>query len=66
MPRSATRSRNVAEWGFLGALLTALALALVGCAGPTVTDDGYRAKTAGTLQDISSALSTAKLTMQRS
>jgi hypothetical protein len=32
-----------------------------GCAGPTVTDGGYRAKTAGMLSDISSSLATAKL-----
>lgn len=36
---------------------------LAGCVGPTVTDGGYRAKTSGALQDISSALATAKLTM---
>jgi hypothetical protein len=39
-------------------------VALAGCAGPTVTDGGYRAKTAGALQDISSALATARLTMR--
>jgi hypothetical protein len=39
-------------------------MALAACAGPTVTDGGYRAKTAGALQNISSALSTAKLTMR--
>ena len=32
-----------------------------GCAGPAVTCDGYRVKTAGTLNDISSALATATL-----
>lgn len=40
------------------------ALAAPGCAGPTVTDGGYRAKTAGALNDISSALATAKLVEQ--
>lgn len=34
---------------------------LSGCAGPAVTADGYRVKTAGTLRVISSALATAKL-----
>lgn len=37
------------------------AVAAGGCAGPTVTDGGYRAKTAGMLRDISSSLATAKL-----
>lgn len=39
-------------------------MALAGCVGPAVTDGGYRAKTAGALQNIASALATAKLTMQ--
>lgn len=64
MSRSSTRSRWVAGRLALTVLIGALALAVTGCAGPTVTDGGYRAKTAGALQDISSALSTAKLTMQ--
>jgi hypothetical protein len=43
--------------------LCALLLSAVGagCAGPTVTDGGYRAKTAGMCGDISSSLATAKL-----
>jgi hypothetical protein len=41
-----------------------LAMALAACAGPTVTDGGYRAKTAGALDVISSALATARLTMR--
>lgn len=43
--------------------VTALVIVLAGCVGPTITDDGYRSKTAGTLNDISSALATAKLTI---
>ncbi|MGE5156310.1 MAG: hypothetical protein ACM3JP_02315 [Betaproteobacteria bacterium] len=42
----------------------ALTMAITACAGPTVTDGGYRAKTSGTLQVISSALATATLTMR--
>jgi hypothetical protein len=45
-------------------LLVAFDIALSACVGPTVTDDGYRAKTSGSLQVISSALATAALTMQ--
>ncbi len=44
----------------LCALLVSAAAA-GGCAGPTVTDGGYRAKTAGMLGDISSSLATAQL-----
>ena len=36
---------------------------LAGCVAPAVTDDGYRAKTAGTLDVVSSSLATAKLTV---
>lgn len=42
----------------------ALVALVAGCVGPTVTDGGYRAKTSGALQDISSALATATLTMR--
>jgi hypothetical protein len=54
----------VASRNFFGVLLTAVSVGLTGCVGPAVTDGGYRAKTAGTLRDISSALSTATLTMR--
>jgi hypothetical protein len=60
VPRSSIRARLS-----LGAVLLAMFGVMVsGCAGPTTTDGGYRAKTAGALQDISTALATATLTMQ--
>jgi hypothetical protein len=37
---------------------------LAGCAGPTTTDDGYVAKTTGALNDITSALATARFAQQ--
>jgi hypothetical protein len=48
----------------VGVVAAVVLLATAACAGPTVTEGGYRAKTAGALQDISSALATAQLTMQ--
>jgi hypothetical protein len=45
-------------------LAVAIVVVVSGCAGPAVTDGGYRAKTAGTLNNVSSALATAKLAMQ--
>ncbi|WP_297601289.1 hypothetical protein [Mycobacterium sp.] len=47
----------------IGAVVV-LAVGLSGCAGPTITDGGYRAKTAGALRGIASSLATAKLAMQ--
>jgi hypothetical protein len=38
-----------------------MTLLVSGCVGPTVTDDGYRNKVAGTARQISSALASAKL-----
>jgi hypothetical protein len=46
------------------AAVTAVFIALAGCAGPTTTDGGYTAKTAGALGDISSALATAQFAEQ--
>jgi hypothetical protein len=45
-------------------LAVAIVVVVSGCAGAAVTDGGYRAKTAGTLNDVASALATAKLVMR--
>ena len=45
----------------LVACMMLVVVTAAGCAGPTVTDGGYRAKTACTLKDISSALATVTL-----
>jgi hypothetical protein len=41
----------------------AMLFVVAGCVAPAVTDGGYRAKTAGTLDVVSSSLATAKLTV---
>lgn len=62
VPRSSSRIRRPGARQHI--LMVMLVMLLAACAGPTVTADGYRVKTAGALQDISSALATAALTMQ--
>ena len=60
---SSTRLRSVTSRAYTALLVIFVAL-VAGCVGPTVSDGGYRAKTSGALQDISTSLATAKLTMR--